>query len=33
MNHQRDEKSGEEIVEVWQCPSCSKISLLPNKSK
>ncbi|MFH1663324.1 MAG: hypothetical protein ABH986_00680 [archaeon] len=30
---QRTEHRGEEEVEVWQCPSCSKISLEPSKNK
>ncbi len=33
MLHQRDEKKGKELIEVWQCPSCSKISLEPSQSK
>ena len=30
---QRTEQKGNEMVEVWQCPSCSKISLQPGQSK
>jgi hypothetical protein len=33
MVFQRTEKKENEEIEVWQCPSCSKISLQPNKSK
>lgn len=30
---QRTEKRGKENIEVWQCPSCAKISLEPSQSK
>jgi len=33
MTLQRTEKRADEDVEVWQCPSCAKISLEPSKSK
>ncbi len=33
MTLQRTEKRGEEDVEVWQCPSCAKVSLEPSRSK
>lgn len=31
--HQKTEQRGQESIEIWQCPSCSKVSLEPNKSK
>ncbi len=33
MMHQRTEQRGKETVDVWQCPSCSKVSLEPSQSK
>jgi len=33
MMLQRTEQKGDEAVEIWQCPSCSKVSLQPSNHK